>query len=394
MTAEFGASTQLYDRAKRVLPGGSSRSTLQPCAERAYAARGHGCRLVDVDGRELLDAQNNFTALAHGHGQPDVIAAAQQTISALTSVGLPTEAEVEFAEYLQGRLGDGRHWRFCCSGSEAVMFAIRLARKITKRDKIIRFGGAYHGSHDAVMSGTPGVVSENERTTAVLPFNDIEALRREMSGTGRDVAAVIFDALPNRAGLRPATAEFAYQVRELTRRYDALLIQDEIVTFRCEVAGLHKRYGISPDIVTLGKIIGGGFPIGAFGGRPELMAHFDSDTPETLEQSGTFAAHPVSMSAGLVATRLWSEEQVTRLNDSGSYVRAVLAEQGWLVTGDASLFRLHVEEPKRLWVSAYGAGLLLAPNGLGCLSTAMQEADIEEIVRVLGQFDPNEFNTH
>lgn len=382
--ASMVSSEGLFDRAKRVLPGGSTRATLQIEPSAPYAASGQGCWLQDVDGRTLLDAQNNYTALIHGHREPAVMAVASEALAKLTCVGLPTASEVIFAEQLSDRVPIGSKWRFCCTGSEAVMYSIRLARAITGRERIVRFADAYHGSYDAVVPDNyAGVTKDARDSTRVLPFNDPEALQAFMAEHGAMVAAIIFDCMPNRAGLRPATARFAEAVQSATRQHGAILIQDEIITFRCEVGGMHARFGIDPDLITLGKVIGGGFPIGAIGGKSELMDIFDTAVPGAVEHTGTFAAHPVALEAGAMATRLLDRAAIARLNAAGDYVRSSLSDSGWDVTGSGSLFRLHVSDSTRLWWDAYDAGVLLAKNGLGCLSTAMDDEAVESLVASL-----------
>lgn len=366
------------------MPGGNTRSTLFVPPHPAYARRATGCRITDADGLTVIDAQNNFTALIHGHAFPPVSRAIIRALGrGMVSVGMPTQSEVELAELLSRRVSPGMHWRFANSGTEAIMYAIRLARAVTGRAKVITFAGSYHGGYDAVMSTSRGVNASVASETIVVPFNDSGTFRRLMAEHGRDLAAVVFDGMPNRAGLVPATEEFRATVQVLTGAAGALLLVDEVLTFRCGTGGLHARLGVNPDLLALGKIIGGGLPIGAVGGRPELMAMFDPRTTSPIEHSGTFTGNPLSMHAGLAALRAFTASDVARLERLGDELRTELRALGWRVTGLASLFRIHVDDSPRLWRYAYQRGLLLAKNGLGCLSTAMKTSDVEQIARVL-----------
>jgi glutamate-1-semialdehyde 2,1-aminomutase len=361
------ASDSLYEQALRALPGGNSRTTLFLPPHPPYAARGEGFRLVDADGHTTIDLQNNYTALIHGHAHPRIVAAATAAIADGTSFGLPTAHEVELAAELARRVPAGERWRFANSGTEAVMMAIRLARAATGRELVLRFAGAYHGSADAVIDGGGAIV---------VPVGDQAALDATLERDGECIACVIFDAMPNRAGLRPAEPDFVAHLRDATSARGIVLIQDEVLTFRLETGGLHARYGLQPDLVTLGKIIGGGFPVGAVGGRADLMARFDPRTPGNVPHGGTFSANPVTMRAGLAALELYDADDIARLNALGDELRTELAEQGWTVTGSGSLLRIHTPEPEQTWWRLYRAGVTIAINGLACLSTPMDESTV------------------
>lgn len=378
MTAKL--SDQLYERARRHLPGGNSRTTVFVEPHPPYARRGHGCYVEDVDGHETIDLQNNYTALIHGHNRAEVTAAAERAIAAGACFGLPTESEIEMAELLSRRVGWATRWRFANSGTEAVMMAIRLARAATGRPGIVRFENAYHGSYDAaMMPGAAGVPDAVAADIHPVPLGDLDAVRAVLDEHGERIACVLFDAMPNRAGLRPAEPEFVTGLRELTAERGVLLIQDEVLTFRVGYGGLHSLYGIEPDLITVGKVVGGGFPVGGFGGRPELMDRFDPRRSEALAHGGTFSANPVTMAAGVAALRLFDRDEVERLNALGDRLRRTLAVQGWRVTGRGSLVRVHSDDPEETWWRLYRNGLLLCGNGLACLSTPMDEAVVETI---------------
>jgi glutamate-1-semialdehyde 2,1-aminomutase len=374
-------SDELYLRAVNALPGGNSRTTLFVPPHPPYVRRGSGCRIEDVDGHQAIDLQNNYTALIHGHAHPQIVAAANAAIADGASFGLPTEREIAMAEELGSRIGWATHWRFANSGTEAVMVALRAARAVTGRDVVIRFEGCYHGSADAVVAkGAAGIPAGVAQDIVEVPLGDIDAVRRALDERDGEVACVLFDAMPNRAGLQPADPAFVAELREETRRRDVLLVQDEVLTYRIAKAGLHSLYGIEPDLITLGKVIGGGFPVGAIGGPAEIMERFDPRRSDGLPHGGTFSANPVTLAAGLVALELFDDAEIARLNGLGDRLRDALAEQGREVRGRGSLVRLLVDDPAELWWSAYEQGLLLAGNGLACLSTPMDDAVIDEVV--------------
>lgn len=376
-------SDELFARAMRSLPGGNTRTTVFVAPHPPYARSGEGWRIVDEDGSELIDALGNYTALIHGHAHPRIVDAAHAAIAEGASFGLPTRHEVAFAEHLAERVAMGEQWRFTNSGTEAVMMALRLARAVTGRDRVLRFEGCYHGTCDAVVSGaSPGIPQSVAADVIVVPLEDLDATSAALDNHGDDLACVLLDSLPNRAGLRPADPDFVQTLRAETARRGVLLVHDEILSFRVAYAGFHADYDVEPDIVTLGKIIGGGFPIGAVGGRAHVMEHFDPRRLASVGHGGTFSANPVSMRAGLAALELFDAPEVERLNALGERLRAELGVAGWTVTGHGSLLRVHVADPRRLWWDLYGAGLLTSVNGLLCLSTPMDERVIDRILQI------------
>ncbi len=375
-------SDQLYHRAVKCLPGGNTRSTLFVPPHPPYAASGRGCVVVDVDGHEVLDLQGNYTALIHGHARREIVEAAVSAIQDGSCFSLPTSSEVELAEELSRRIASGERWRFTNSGTEAVMMALRLARRATGRPLILRFAGCYHGSYDGALE--PGPAGEG-RDVISVPVGDADAVRAAFEQHGERIACVLFDAMPNRAGLRPAAPEFVAFLRQETDRYGSLLVLDEVITFRIAFGGLQSLYALRPDITTLGKVIGGGFPVGAFGGRADLLERFDPARSEALVHGGTFSANPVSMRAGLVSLQLLTEDEISRINALGDRLRTELCELGWTVTGRGSLFRIHARDPAALWWRLYAGGLMIAANGLGAISTAITDAEIDRALTVFEQ---------
>jgi glutamate-1-semialdehyde 2,1-aminomutase len=376
------SSEQLYAAAVSALPGGNTRTTLFVPPHPPYARRGEGYWVEDEDGHRVIDLQNNYTALIHGHAHPSVTAAAVEALQDGSAFGLPTRWEIALAAELSARVPAGELWRFASSGTEAVMMAIRVARAATGRAAVLRFAGAYHGTYDAVVAAdAPGVVA---RDSVEVPVGDAEGLLAALDTFGPRLAAVVFDAMPNRAGLRPASHEFVELLRRETERRGILLIQDEVLTFRVARSGLHGLYGIRPDLVVLGKLIGGGLPVGAVGGREDVMARFDPRRDGAVGHGGTFSANPVTLRAGLAALAAWDDAAIDRLNALGDRLRETLAGQGWEITGRGSLLRVHVDDPAALWWRLYRAGVLIAVNGLACLSTPMDQTVLDRVADAFG----------
>ncbi len=371
------AAQNLYERALHSLPGGNSRSTLFVAPHPPYAARGDGWEIVDVDGHRAIDLQNNYTALIHGHAFGPVVSAAVAALSEGSAFGLPTLSEIELAECLAGRVGWAEHWRFANSGTEAAMMAVRAARAATGRDGLLRFANCYHGSWDAVVRrGSHGVPAAAQRDVLTLELGDEGAFVAALDEHEGRLAAVLIDLMPNRAGLRALDASFVRLVREQTERRGIALIVDEVITFRLAPGGLHSLYGIEGDLIVLGKMIGGGFPVGAIGGRAAFMEVFDPRRPDAVAHGGTFSANPVTMRAGLAALRAFGPAEIQRIDALGEQLREGLRERGWSVSGRGSLLRIASQDPTALWWRLYEAGVLIAGNGLVCLSTPMDEQTI------------------
>jgi glutamate-1-semialdehyde 2,1-aminomutase len=376
--ADSTSGEQLHERATERFPGGASRTTLYVDPHPPYAARGEGWRLIDTDGHELIDFHGDFSALVHGHAFPPVVAAATRALSGGSAFGLPTAAEVELAEHLAARVGWAPRWRFANSGTEAVMGAVRAARAATGRDLVVRFAGCYHGSWDALAQpNVTGVPAGAREAVVSVPLGDGEGLVAALDRHAGQVACVVLDLMPYRAGLRPVERGFAQLVREQTARRGVVLIVDEVITFRMHPGGAQRLWGIEGDIVTLGKLIGGGLPIGAVGGRPELMDVFDPRRPGAVEIAGTFSANPVSTRAGLAALTALDADAIAHIDALGERLRVGLAELGCTVTGRGSLLKLHADDPPALWWRLYREGVLIAPSGLVCVCTPMDEAVID-----------------
>ena len=425
------ASARLYERARRVIPGGTSKANMHMRPYPCYVASGAGCRVTDVDGVERLDAINNFTALIHGHGFPPVVEAVTRQVARGTAFAASTPEEVALAELLVARVPALERVRFGNSGTEAVMMAIKAARAYTGRDRIAKFEGAYHGYYDDVqvsfssrapewgpddapasLPSSGGIPKHRVLETLVLPWNDPDATERLIAQHRNELAAVLVDPLSNRMGFIPPAEGFLAFLRALTRAHGILLIFDEVISFRVGYGGASTRYGGEPDLIAFGKIIGGGFPIGATGGSAEVMEVFDPGTRgPRIASGGTFSGNPVSMAAGLAAMTAMDEAAFARLDALGGRLRARVGEAfrasgvAGQVTGDGSLFRLlltarplrnyrDAADPAaearlgRLFYHLLDAGVLVNTNGLGCLSTPMGEREVEEIAVALEQALP------
>lgn len=376
------------ERARRVLPGGYGRSTFMVGAGAPYALRGEGCRLFDDTGRALIDLNNNFTALIHGHAHPRIVAAGVKALQDGASYGLPNAAELDHAEALLERLPHADLVRYTNSGTEAAMTALRVARAHTGRSRAILVRSAYHGTSDPVLAAggdrsQRGVPPSLLAETLLVPLNDEFALAETLRRHHGEIAAVLIDLMANRSGLVSAEPSYVRLLANLCREHGIVLIADEVISFRLRWDGLASAYDLQPDLSVLGKLIGGGLPVGAVAGRRELMEELDPASARGLEHGGTFSGNPATLASGLAAMRLFDREAVTRLNALGNRARAALAERleplGWTVRGRGSLLRpipsgdaaAQAEQTRALWWGCYERNVLLNPSGLVALSTPL-----------------------
>lgn len=358
------------------------------------AVWGEGAYVVDENDHRVLDLNNNFTSNIHGHGHPELLKVSRQVLEAGVSFGVPTVHELGHAEALAQRVECAERVKYAVSGTEAVMNAIRLARAWTGRSHVIAIRGAYHGTSDAVLPaqgprGERGVPEASIRDLTLVELNDDEGLSAAIEARGDDLAAVILDLMPNYTGLVGLETSFVEIARTETRSRGACLIVDEVVNFRHAPGGLESLYGLVPDLSVLGKLIGGGFSIGAVVGRQEVMSALDPSAPDGLVHGGTFAANPLAMAAGCRALELLDAEAIDRLNALGEALREDLrarlgSRTAWQVRGFGSLLRLFPEpgasgaaaEIRDVWWRCYEAGVLMTPSGLMSLSTPMTETDV------------------
>ncbi|MCB1745602.1 MAG: aspartate aminotransferase family protein [Gammaproteobacteria bacterium] len=407
------------ERASRRVPSGTSRSLLRHPPFPFYVERAAGVTSVDLDGNERIDCHNNYTTLIHGHGHPVIRAAIERQLALGTTYSAPGAQEYALAEHLCGRVNSVEQVVFNNSGTEAVMVALRIARAVTGRNRIAKFEGGYHGATDFVMVGGHGLpapddpvrVSEPHADVGGLPaaastdvvlirYNDAEAVREAVARFGDELAAIIVEPIQGAGGVIPATAEFLHVLREETRRTGIVLICDEVITLRHAVGGAQGFYGLDPDLTTMAKIIGGGFPVGAVGGRQEFMQSLDAGG--AVANLGTFSANPMTMAAGLAAMELLDEAAIGHLNALGERVRdglrAVIAALGLpaQVSGAGSLFQVHWTRQPLVdartaeradpdlnlltFLGLANRGVQLSMRGIGALSTPMTTAIIDTLI--------------
>lgn len=323
-------SQAAFEQACTVMPGGAKGAYFYKPYPLTMA-RGEGCYLYDIDGRQYVDFANHHTVQILGHNHPAILQAVQEQMERGIALGAPVGVETELSEEMCRRVASLDRIRFCNSGTEATLHAIRLARGLSRRPKIAKFEGGYHGSHDVVeVSVAPDLEKAGPETepnsvptaggmsphaaeeVVILPYNDPDAVGRLIARHRDELACVIYDP---KAGILPQQEGFAHYVREITRRNDVLLIFDEIVAFRFGTGGLQEHYAIAPDLTTYAKIVGGGFPVGAFGGRADIMDLLDNSKGKTgFFQSGSFSAHPITMAAGLATLKQLTPDAFAHLN--------------------------------------------------------------------------------
>ena len=420
-------SAALYARALNVLPGGVSRNTVLRSPHPAYADYGVGCRVTDIEGVTRIDFSNNMASLIHGHACPEIVRAVTEQLARGTAFMMASEREVSYAEHLCSRNPAFEKLRFVNSGTEAVMAGLKAARAYTGRPKIAKVEGAYHGQYDyAEVSQSPdpktwgsvdhprsvplahGTPESALRDVVIVPFNDSERALAILDTHAPELACVLLDLMPHRVGLKPADAEFVTAFRDWTTRHGALLVLDEVITFRSAVGGMQSHYDVMPDLTALGKVIGGGFPVGAITGRAEVMDVMNPLADRLLfPHSGTFSANPITTTAGLAAMEKFDESAVARLNaltrramkgiDDAIRATGIPA----CVTGCGSLFRVHMKErPPRNYREAFltpaekrrlkvlvdhlfAEGFVMISTCSAALSTPMAEAEIDELVSAL-----------
>ena len=363
-------SKEIFEEARRVIIGGVSRNTVFRKPFPDYAAKAIGCHITDIEGVERIDFANNMAALIHGHAFPPVIDAVIEQLQKGTAYTLASEIELNFAALLKDRVDSFERVKFMNSGTEAVMAMIKASRAYTGRSKIAKAEGAYHGTYDfaevsqtaspdnwgdidnpnsvPVAYGTPKSVL-NE--VLIYPYNDIERTLAILDKNAEDIACVIVDPVPHRVGLMEGTEEFIEAIYSWTRANSALMVFDEVVTLRVNYGGAQDKYSVPPDLTAMGKIIGGGFPVGALAGRAEVMSVFDNHRNTILyPHAGTFSANPITMTAGYVAMDLFDQLSVMKLNEltetAIEQVKEVIQIAGVpiSITGAGSMFRIHLKE--------------------------------------------------
>jgi glutamate-1-semialdehyde 2,1-aminomutase len=412
-------SEALFARAQKTIPGGVNspvRAFRSVGGSPRFIARGEGSRIFDADGNSYIDYVCSWGPLLLGHRPPEVVEALRRVLDEGTSYGAPTEREIELAELISQTVPSMEMVRLVNSGTEATMSALRLARGFTGRDLSIKFEGCYHGHVDSLLvkagsgmatlgiADTAGVPKAFAETTIALPFNSIEAVENAFLSAGDRIAAVIVEPVVGNMGCVPPAAGFLEALRSLTTKYGAVLILDEVMTgFRVALGGAQQRFGIKPDLTTLGKIIGGGLPLAAYGGRADIMQKIAPVGP--VYQAGTLSGNPLAVAAGLAMLRhLTAHPEIyDQLEARGAQLT------GWVPPGvtvnrvGAMFTFFFTPDPVNDWESAkksdtarFGSlfhhflerGVYMAPSQFeaGFISAAHSEDDIRQTVAAMKEF--------
>ncbi len=415
------ASARLAQRARAVMPGGDTRASAFYAPFPLAMAEGRGCRLRDVDGHELLDFMNNFTSLVHGHAHAPTVAAVREQIARGSAYAAPTESQVALAALLVGRVPSLELMRFASSGTEATSMALRAARAFTGRPLVMKVEGGYHGSHEIgemSLVPLPGKAGPPHRPVTlaldrsfsqkgleevvVTPFNRADVTRAQLEEHRDRIAALIVEPVLGSMGMLPAEPGYLAALRELCDEFEILLVFDEVITLRLGIGGAQSRAGVTPDLTSMGKIIGGGLPVGAFGGRRDVLEPFDPGRPDSIFHASTFSGNPLTMAAGLATLADLDAAALDRIDALGARLRAgmnaALARAGirGQAAGQGSLANVHWTDrplrnardalagmaeargvPRSFQLCLLRRGLFAAPRGMFCVSTAMGEREID-----------------
>ena len=393
-------SQDLFSRLEKVMPGGNTRAVIHYDPFPLGIERGEGCRIWDVDGNEYLDFLNNYLVLIHGHATPQIVEAIARAAANGTVVPAPTALQAELAERLCARFPSIESVRFTNSGTEAVMMAVRAARAFTGREGIVKAEGGYHGTWDQVDVGTEleteDMVGQPTQSEQGIPaalvdlvhsvrYNNMADLEATMEQHGETVAAIIMEPVLGHL-TEPGDPEFMRAAQRLAKKHGALLILDEVVTSRLHVGGWQGMHDLRPDLTTLGKIIGGGLPIGAFGGRESIMQLFDPRRPGYLGHHGTFNGNQLSMAAGCACLDLLDQPAIDRVNGlctqfvGRAREAAETAGTDVRITSIGSILQAHSAKLQDLHRACLEEGLYIAPRGQMSLSTPMDAGVIDEAV--------------
>jgi glutamate-1-semialdehyde 2,1-aminomutase len=401
-----GRSREIVERLERSIPGGNTRSLTYFPPYPLVISSGSGCRIWDADGNEFIDLLNNYTASVHGHALPAINEAMSKQAALGTVFPAPSELQAELAERIVGRVASVEKVRFANSGTEAVMMAVRGARAFTGREKLIKAEGGYNGMWEQVpvswaQDPYKGAMPEGVRELVrLVDYNDVGQLEAAMEEHGDEVAAIILEPVTG-TGVFVGTPEYFAAARRLADVHGALLICDEVITLRLGVGGFQEVLGVRPDLTTMGKIIGGGLPVGAFGGRADVMEVFDPRSPNHLHHSGTFNGNLMTMAAGCVALDHLTQRDIERINALGERLaeglRRSLAERPDLhgvVNNCGSLLHVNFETEGEVrkfsdlkldspmaaafHLAALDEGVYFAPRGFMNTTTAMDEQVVDE----------------
>lgn len=428
-TERTGASRRIAEEAAKYIPSGDTRAISYFAPYPTYGETGRGCTLTDYDGNEYIDFMNLMTAAIHGHAHPAIVAAQIEQVRKGVSHGIPAESQYRLAKILVDRVPSVEHVRFTNTGSEACLFAMRAARAFTGRDVILKMDGGYHGSSDYaqtneiadVFSDNPpqlflanrGIPSGILANMRVVDYLDLESATRVMEAEGDRVAAIMLEPILGAGGLVDPPASYLRGLRDLCDRHGAMLIFDEVISFRVSLGGKQLLTGVRPDLTTFGKIIGGGIAIGALGGRADVMALFDPRTEKGINQSGTFTGNPLAMVSGIASLENITERELERLaalnrrlhlgvqkkidelgvNMSANAVESMMAVYGtrnpFTTSRDAIAALIRNREAMRFFhLELLNRGVVCLSRGLFSISTPMDEAVVDDgVERICGALE-------
>ncbi len=414
-------SKAAWEEAKQYLPGGDSRNSIFWPPYPIFVEGAKGAHVVDADGTDRLDFIGTMTTLILGHAPEPVVDAVRGQLEQGVVYNAPNRQQVRLAKLLCERIPSFDLVRFTNSGTEATLNTIRAARAFTGRSQIAKAEGGYHGSHDVVsvsvrvdpskagerlhpdaMAATEGLADGVLDSVVVIPFNETGPAREILEKHKNDLAAIIVEPMLGSVGMLPATHEFLGMLRDFATENGVVLIFDEVISFRIAPGGSQEYYGITPDMTSLGKIIGGGFAVGAFGGREDIMELYDPTSGPRVAHAGTFNANPATMLAGAVTLEQLTPEVYRRLAELTEYLRHGLREVGQelevpvQVTGLGSLFGIHFQDDTlvgyrdlaradsafrhNVFLGLLNEGILMAPNLVGAVSTVVGEAEVDTFV--------------
>ena len=395
-------SRALWDEAREYLPGGDSRNSIFWNPYPVFIESGSGCHVVDVDGVDRLDFINTMTSLILGHSPRSVVHAVTSQLEKGVVYNAPNRHQITLAKLLCDRVPSFDLVRFTNSGTEATLNTIRAARAFTGKNRIAKAEGGYHGTHDVVtvsVAASEGVPQETVDQVTVIPFNETEAALKILEGQKDTLAAVIVEPMLGSVGMVPATPEFLAMLRKFTSEHGIVLIFDEVISFRVAPGGAQQFYDVTPDLASLGKIIGGGFAVGAFGGRAEIMELYDPTKGPRVSHAGTFNANPVTMAAGSATLEELTPEVYRRLAELTDRLKlgiqnvCAALEVPVQTTGLGSLFGIHFNDQPmvnyrsvsrgdsrlrdQVFLGLLNEGILMASNLVGAMSTALEESDVD-----------------
>lgn len=404
---DYSLSQSMFDRLTHMMPGGNTRTATYYPPFPLALERGDGHQVWDVDGNVYIDVLNNYSALVHGHAHPEIVHAITEASRSGSVFPAPHASQEELAGRIAKRFPSMERMRFTNSGSEAVMMAVRAARAVTGREEIVKAIGGYHGSWEQVsvasseahadgrvlaFDGSLGVPRAIGGLVHHVRYNDVSHLRSIFEVAGERVAAVLLEPVLGHS-ITPGDPSFLQEAQDLARAHGALFVLDEVITGRLRLGGAQQMHGLIPDLTVLGKIIGGGLPVGAFGGRAEIMEIFDPRRAEYVDHHGTFNGNTVTMAAGCVSLDLLGQDEIERINGLGEPLARGLETSSGLhgiplsVTRAGSLVNLQASSDviARVHAAALRGGIYMAPRGMFNVTTVMTAEIVSEIVERMDQ---------